>query len=130
MLVNYELQYDELEQKRVECAKMGVQIRPCRFRPLDKNNDGFRPHKWKGQDKSEYYIHPGWSDYTIRLFFKNVRRHNICIRSRINFHSSIIERKHVDLEERKKYIKMSYNLKKYQNKIDIFNKLIYILINE
>ena len=37
-----------------------------------------------------------WTDEEIRLFRKNSRRHNICIRTRSNWHSNKVERGKID----------------------------------
>lgn len=95
MLYNHELPYEELEEKRVVCFELGVQIMDCRFRPLDSIKDNYNPAKRNGQSKDEYFIHPNWSDKAIRKFRRNVRRHNICIRHGTDYHSSLMERKKI-----------------------------------
>ena len=83
MIYNYfMLDYVEMEKKRVKCAEWGVQISDCRYRPLDQKYDWYNGHK-KHQTKYDYYIAPNWTDYEVRLFRKNVRRHNQCIRHRL-----------------------------------------------
>ena len=49
--------------------------------------------------KVYYYIHPNWSDETIKDFRRNVRRHNICVRHGLVFYSKDCERKKVSKEE-------------------------------
>lgn len=114
MIYNYELNYEEMEKKRLKCAEWGVQITDCRYRPLNSTFDNYSPYKHKGQTSKDYYIHQNWTDNEIRLFRRNIRRHNICMRHEVDFHSSTLERKKVSQEESKKYRKMNYNkVKKY-----------------
>lgn len=98
MLYNHELSYDELEKKRALCFKWGVQVSDCRFRPLNKLSDGYNPHK-RHQSEDEYHIHKGWSDEKVRQFRRNVRRHNICIRHNMKYHSRQAEIKKISKEE-------------------------------
>lgn len=98
MLYNHDLSYDELEKKRAKCFKWGVQVSDCRFRPLDKLSDGYNSHK-RSQTKEEYYIHDGWSDEQVRQFRRNVRRHNICIRHNMKYHSKQAEIKKISKED-------------------------------
>ncbi len=98
MLYNYELDYNELEKKRALCFKWGVQVSDCRYRPLDLFEDGYNPHK-RSQEPHEYYIHDGWSDEEVRQFRRNVRRHNICIRHNMEYHSRLAETKRISKEE-------------------------------
>ena len=98
MLYNHDLTYEDLEKKRAYCFKWGVQVSDCRFRPLDMLTDGYNPHK-KKQNSDEYYIHKNWSDEEIRQFRRNVRRHNICIRHGMNYHSRMAELKKISKED-------------------------------
>lgn len=108
MLYNHELSYEELERKRVACFEFGVQITDCRFRPLDSIKDGYNPAKRNGQTSKDYFIHPNWTDKEIRQFRRNVRRHNICIRHDVDYHSSLMERKKIPQEIAKRCRKLSY----------------------
>lgn len=98
MLYNHELSFEELEKKRAKCFEWGVQVSDCRFRPLDRFTDGYNPHK-KSQGRDEYYIHDNWSDEEVRQFRRNVRRHNICIRHNMDYHSRKAEIKKISKEE-------------------------------
>jgi hypothetical protein len=98
MLYNHDLSYDELEKKRALCFKWGVQVSDCRFRPLNRLSDGYNPHK-RSQSDDEYYIHEGWTDEKVRQFRRNVRRHNICIRHNMKYHSRQAELKKITKEE-------------------------------
>ena len=109
MLYNHELSYEELEKKRVKCFEMGVQITDCRFRPLDSIKDNYNPRKHTGQTSNDYFIHPNWTDKAVRKFRRNVRRHNICIRHDVDFHSSLMERKKIPLDIARKYQKLGYD---------------------
>jgi hypothetical protein len=81
MIYNWELSSEEMEKKRLQCKKWGVQIADCRNRPLYQTFDNYNPRKGKtGQTDKEYYIHPKWTDAQIRQFRKNVREQNIGIR--------------------------------------------------
>jgi hypothetical protein len=92
VLYNWKYNYTELEKKRVKCYKFGVQIADCRFRPLYFTFDNYKPTK-KNQSIKEYYIHPKWTDYEVKLYRQNVRRHNICVRENKLFYSQQMERK-------------------------------------
>lgn len=116
MIYNYEPPYEEMEEKRVKCAEWGVQITDCRYRPLDATFDDYSSFKTKGQSSDEYFIHEemGWTDQKIRKFRRNIRRHNICMRHEVDYHSTILERKKVPQKQAKKYREMKYNeVKKY-----------------
>lgn len=114
MIYNYELDYEEMEKKRVYCAKWGVQITDCRYRPLNQTFDEYNPNKRKGQTNKDYWINPNWTDSEIRKFRRNVRRHNICMRHEVDYHSSLLERKKVPKIESQALREMDYNkAKKY-----------------
>ena len=98
MLYNHELSYEELEKKRAKCFEWGVQVSDCRFRPLNKIEDGYSSYK-KSQEPSEYYVHEDWSDEKVRQFRRNVRRHNICIRHNMKYHSRKAELKKITKKE-------------------------------
>ena len=115
MIYNYEPNYEEMEEKRVCCAEWGVQITDCRYRPLNATFDNYSSYKRK-QTSDDYYIHEemGWTDQKIRKFRRNIRRHNICIRHGVDYHSTILERKQIPQEDAKKYREMKYEeVKKY-----------------
>ena len=97
MLYNWNLTPDELEKKRQKCWELGVQIADCRFRPLNQLYDNYSTRL--DQDSDDYYIHPNWSDTSVKNFRRNVRRHNICIRHGLVFYSKDCERKKVTKEE-------------------------------
>ena len=107
MLYNHDLSYNELEKKRAICFEWGVQISDCRFRPLDKLTDGYNPHK-RTQERNEYYIHENWTDQEVRQFRRNVRRHNICIRHNMAYHSRKAEIKKISKEDSMKIRTLSY----------------------
>ena len=97
MLYNWNLPPEELEKKRQKCWELGVQIADCRFRPLNQLYDNYSTRIL--QNSNDYYIHPNWSDDTIKDFRRNVRRHNICVRHGLVFYSKDCERKKVSKEE-------------------------------
>ena len=109
MIYNYEPNYEEMEEKRVKCAEWGVQITDCRYRPLNATFDNYSSYK-RSQGPEDYYIHEkcGWTDQKIRKFRRNIRRHNICMRHEVDYHSTILERKQVPQEKAKKYREMNY----------------------
>ena len=84
MVYNWSFDYEELELKRKKCFEWGVQIADCRFRPLDQTFDNYNSHSKQQTDK-DYYIHSNWTDSLIRKFRANVRKHNICIRYKIDW---------------------------------------------
>ncbi|MBE6503857.1 MAG: Fe-S oxidoreductase [Methanobrevibacter sp.] len=108
MLYNHELKYSELEKKRALCFEWGVQVSDCRFRPLDRFEDGYNPHKRK-QKPGEYFIHDNWSDEKVRQFRRNVRRHNICIRHNMNYHSREAELMKISKEESMRIRHMTFD---------------------
>jgi len=89
MLYNWEIDFYEMEKKRVGCWKWGVQISDCRYRPLDQTDDNYKP-KLK-QTCNDYYIHPKWNDALVKQFRRNVRRQNICVRHRFPYYSRTLE---------------------------------------
>lgn len=97
MLYNWNLTPDELENKRQKCWELGVQIADCRFRPLDQLHDNYSTRK--KQTSNDYYIHPNWTDESIKQFRRNVRKHNICIRHELVYYSKECERMHVSKED-------------------------------
>lgn len=111
MIYNYEIPYEEMEKKRQKCAEWKVQITDCRYRPLDAEDDNYSSYK-KKQGPQDYHIHEenGWTDVKVRKFRRNIRRHNICIRHEMEYHSTILERKRdIPKEEAKIYQRMSYD---------------------
>lgn len=119
MIYNYDLPYEEMEEKRQYCAQWGVQITDCRYRPLDAEDDNYSSFK-REQGPEDYHIHKesGWTDAKVRKFRRNIRRHNICMRHEMEFHSTILERKtSIPKKEAKIYQRMSYEkiLKEYSD---------------
>lgn len=108
MLYNHDLSYNEMEEKRVKCFDWGVQIMDCRFRPLDRLDDNYNPYARKPQTNSDYHINPNWTDEEVRQFRRNVRRHNICIRHDMKYHSNKAERKKISKEESMRYKPMDF----------------------
>jgi len=80
MLFNHEsIFYNEMREKLEQCRRLGVQVIDCRFRPLNKVEDGYNPRAEK-QTFKDYYIAPKWTDWQVRRFRRAVRRQNIAIR--------------------------------------------------
>lgn len=101
MIYNYDFPFNEMEKKRLKCWEWQVQIADCRNRPLFILEDNYSPRK-KNQSNGDYYIHDKWSDAEVRLFRKNVRRQNICVRHRTGFYSAAMEFGRITEEEREK----------------------------
>lgn len=99
MIYNWEISFEEMEQKRLKCWEWKVQISDCRYRPLNQTHDRYNGQMFRrGQNGRDYHIHrtTGWTDKKIRLFRKHIRRQNICVRTRISFYSNDIERSFLD----------------------------------
>lgn len=92
MIYNWDIDFKEMEKKRIKCLEWELQITDCRFRPLDSLHDNYNP-LGDQSDGNDYYIHPNWTDAEIKQFRKNVRRQNICIRMHLHYHSRLLERK-------------------------------------
>jgi hypothetical protein len=91
VLYNWKYPYEIMEEKRMKCYELGVQIADCRFRPLDQLSDRYNGRLPQSGD--DYYIHPKWDDLSVKQYRSNVRKHNICIRHGLPFHSGLLERK-------------------------------------
>lgn len=112
MIYNWDIPFDEMEQKRLKCWEWKIQISDCRYRPLDQKYDEYSGQKYKyGQTSEDYYIHKegGWTDQKIRTFRKHIRQQNICIRLGIKFYSNCIERGHINNYVRDELIGMAKN---------------------
>jgi hypothetical protein len=116
MLYNYELDYNEMEEKRAKCFEWGVQVSDCRYRPLDATFDNYNPRKRK-QTNKDYWINPNWTDEEVRMFRRNVRRNNICIRYGVDYHSAKLERKQIPQKQAAEYRKMTYEEVKVDGKL-------------
>jgi len=93
MLYNWEIPFEELEAKRIQCWEWRVQIADCRYRPLDQLYDNYDPRR--PQTSNDYHIHVdgGWTDALVKQFRRNVREQNICVRHGFPFYSRHLERK-------------------------------------
>lgn len=82
MIYNFNIPYEKMIKKILNCREWGVQIIDCRYRPLDLDYDNYNPHMRHGQPEGNYYIHKetGWDDAKIRDFRSRVRKHNIWVR--------------------------------------------------
>ncbi len=90
MLYNWDISFEEMEEKRIKCWECNVQISDCRFRPLTQIFDYYNPKK--AQTSQDYFIHENWTDAMVKQFRKNVRRQNICVRQEVSFYSMAFER--------------------------------------
>jgi len=97
MLYNWDLSFEEMEEKRIKCWEWQVQIADCRYRPLNQLRDRYVPGKM-AQTSRDYYIHEqeGWTDALVKQFRKNVREQNICVRHGFPFYSKDFENKRAD----------------------------------
>lgn len=93
LLYNFDINYYECEYKRSRLFDWGIQVMDSRFRPLDLVEDNYNPRKF---DDDSYWIHQDWTNEQVRMFRKNVRRHNISIRQNMKYHSKYVERKQID----------------------------------
>jgi len=98
MIYNWNLNFEEMENKRIKCYEWKVQISDCRNRPLIQLHDNYEPRKDQN-DGMDYHINPNWTDAEVKQFRKNVRRHNICVRQNLRFHSKILEHKRIFSKE-------------------------------
>ncbi|VVB86460.1 Radical SAM superfamily protein [uncultured archaeon] len=92
MIYNWDLDFEEMEKKRMECYKWKVQISDCRNRPLTQLHDHYKPLKDQN-DGLDYHINPNWTDAEVKQFRKNVRRQNIIVRQGLKYHSKLLENK-------------------------------------
>lgn len=108
MIYNYDLDFVELEEKRIYCFKWGVQVSDCRYRPLNRLDDNYNPYAKKPQSNEDYHINHNWSDEEVRQFRRNVRQHNICVRHEMAYYSNAAERKKIPKEDSLKFRSMSF----------------------
>jgi hypothetical protein len=92
MIYNWDLDFDEMELKRIKCWEWKVQISDCRNRPLTQLDDNYKPLKDQSNGK-EYHINENWTDAEVKQFRKNVRGQNICVRHGFPYHSKLLENK-------------------------------------
>ena len=81
MIYDWGIPFLEMEDKRKQCLKWNVQISDCRYRPIDQPYDHYSS-RTEGQTSKDYYIHTsrGWDDALVKMFRRNVREQNICVR--------------------------------------------------
>jgi hypothetical protein len=91
MLYNWEIDFHEMEKKRIACWKWRVQISDCRYRPVNQTWDNYNPRR--AQTNTDYFIHPKWTDAQVKQFRKNVREQNICVRHGFLYYSKSLEQK-------------------------------------
>lgn len=98
MIYNWNLDFEEMEKKRIKCYEWKVQISDCRNRPLTQLHDNYEPRKDQNEGM-DYHINPNWTDAEVKQFRKNVRRQNICVRQNLRYHSKILEHKRIYSKE-------------------------------
>lgn len=108
MLFNHDLDYDELEEKRVLLFNKRIQVTDSRFRPLDRLDDNYNGRLNSPQTNYDYHINPNWTDREIKQFRRNVRRHNSCVRYGADWYSETINRRRISQEEIYHYREMDY----------------------
>ncbi len=121
MLYNWDISFEEMEEKRMKCWSWKVQISDCRYRPLNQTYDDYKSTApYKIQTSQDYFIHEKWTDMLVKQFRKNVRRQNICIRQHKPFYSKILERKRVPKQVNKAIYGMKQEkIEKYLNELKI-----------
>ena len=107
MIYNYIIPYSEMEQKRAWCFKNGLQVSDSRYIPIDSPKDGYNPYL-KQQSNEDYFIHEKWTDTQIRQFRRNCRRHNLCLRFRLNYWHKDIEHKRIPKDKYWEYQTLPY----------------------
>lgn len=90
VLYNFDIQFEEMELKRLKCREWSVQIADCRYRPLNHTFDNYNS-RIIGQTNNDYYIHEKWTDEQIKKFRRNIREQNICIRHGFNEYNHSLE---------------------------------------
>ena len=99
MIYNWDLDFKEMEKKRIKCWEWNVQISDCRNRPLTQLHDNYKPLRDQN-DGVDYHINPNWTDAEVKQFRKNVRKQNICVRQNNKYHSKLLEvKKHYTKEQ-------------------------------
>jgi hypothetical protein len=98
MLYNWDILFEEMEQKRLKCWEWQIQILGSRFRPLDVIYDNYNVRN--PQTSEDYYINPKWTDKMVKTFHMNIRKQNICVRTGSLFYS--LDKKYKDLPENDK----------------------------
>jgi hypothetical protein len=78
MIYNHRLSYIEMRKKLDACRRWRVRVIDCRYRPLDRTEDNYRPGP-KAQPDGDFYIHDGWTDRRVRAFRRAVRHQNIAL---------------------------------------------------
>jgi len=119
MINNWDIPFNEMEEKRIKCWEWNVQISDCRFRPLTQLFDDYNPYK-VSQTNDDYYVHKetGWDDDLVKQFRRNVRRQNICIRQEVDIYSRDIELKKVSPTK----VKMLKKIKSKSMKINFMER--------
>ena len=72
MIYNWDIPFEEMEEKRIKCWEWNTQIADCRYRPLDQTYDNYHPKK--SQTLMDYFIHENWTDAIVKQFRNNVRK--------------------------------------------------------
>ena len=129
MLFNHDLDYYELEEKRVLLFKKRIQVTDCRYRPYDRLDDNYNGRLNSPQTNYDYHINPNWTDKQIKQFRRNVRRHNGCVRYGADWYSETINRRRISQEEIYYYREMDYGTVK-QYLTDAWNPAEKFIVKE
>ena len=104
MIYNWEISYEDMEEKRIKCWDWKIQISDCRYRPLNQTYDNYDSHRpWKFQTNRDYFIHENGTDSLVKQFRKTIRRQNIAIRQNVPFYSKNLERMKVKKNQNIRY---------------------------
>lgn len=106
VLYNWEIPYEEMEQKRMAIFEWGCTTMDCRFRPLNQTFDEFKMRKQ--QTNEDYYIHPQWTDKQVKEYRRNIRRTNICTLFKRKYYVKETERG-ISKEEKEHISDLSYD---------------------
>ena len=94
MLYNFDIPFEECEEKRILCYNWGVRVYQCRYIPLNAVSDNFSQRK--KQTNEDYYIHEGWTDEQVKKFNTNCRWHFMAIYNNTTFYSEELKRSYMD----------------------------------
>ena len=129
MLFNHDLDYDELEEKRILLFNKKIQVTDCRYRPYNRLDDNYNGRINSPQTDYDYHINPNWTDRQVKQFRRNVRRHNSCVRYGADWYSETINRRRISQEEIYYYREMDYETVK-QYLTDAWNPAEKFIVKE
>lgn len=107
MLYNFEIPFEECEEKRRLCFEWGVRVYQCRYIPIHTIDDNFNQRREQTND--DYYIHDLWTDEQVKLFNSNCRKHFLAIYNNANFYSDELNNMNPDTELKQKMSTLSFD---------------------